>query len=126
MSYSRIDEEDVGRCLECGNPVHGRSDKKFCDDLCRGRYHASKTRTSRRVKMKITATLNRNYEILASLVAKGVRTANVHELDIMGFNRSCVTGHYRSRNGHEQYSCFDIIYYQSSSKIFNIHRLDEG
>jgi len=26
-------------CLECGEPLIGRSDKKFCDDQCRNAYN---------------------------------------------------------------------------------------
>ena len=26
-------------CLECGEPILGRSDKKFCSDLCRNAYN---------------------------------------------------------------------------------------
>ena len=27
------------RCLECGDVIKGRADKKFCDDQCRSNYN---------------------------------------------------------------------------------------
>ena len=29
----------VQRCKHCGNAVHGRLDKQFCDDQCRNTYN---------------------------------------------------------------------------------------
>ena len=38
MSYKRLDE-DKPRCLHCGAPVYGRTDKKFCSPGCKDRYN---------------------------------------------------------------------------------------
>jgi hypothetical protein len=27
------------KCLHCGKTTKGRSDKKFCDSVCKNRYH---------------------------------------------------------------------------------------
>ncbi|MBC7654417.1 MAG: DUF2116 family Zn-ribbon domain-containing protein, partial [Oligoflexus sp.] len=27
------------QCLDCGNSIKGRADKKFCDDQCRSNYN---------------------------------------------------------------------------------------
>ncbi len=34
-------------CKECGKILHGRSDKRFCNDDCRSSYHNKKRRTKK-------------------------------------------------------------------------------
>ena len=40
MYINDEETEDVPHCLECGDVLYGRSDKKFCDATCRNAWHA--------------------------------------------------------------------------------------
>lgn len=110
-----------GRCLECGNEIaYGRSDKKFCSAACKSRYH-NRSGSSAKIRYRILSALNRNYHILEGLLKMGVKTITNSELGQLGYNHEYVTSSTKVR-GHNEVSCFDIRYFRSETKIFNIHR----
>ena len=58
-------------CLDCGNPIIGRADKKFCDDQCRNNYN-NKLRADESTAVKnINAILFKNRKILEKLNPEG-------------------------------------------------------
>ena len=48
--------EQIRRCPVCGRAIAGRSDKKFCSDICRTFYH-NKRRLSKRKEGGLLARL---------------------------------------------------------------------
>ena len=120
MSYRTEREQD--RCLSCGKELYGRTDKKFCDRSCKNRYHNGMASDSRLLRNRIITALVSNYRILESLIETGKTSIPLEDLVSMGFNPVYITAHRRGRHQHEEYSCFDIRYNQSVSKIFNIRR----
>src|SRR6266545_7484963 len=57
-------------CQECGKPIKGRIDKKFCDDYCRNAYNnKSKIEESIYVR-QINQILKRNRRILEDMLGK--------------------------------------------------------
>ena len=116
----RIKEEHP-RCLECGDEiVYGRSDKKFCGVSCRARYHNREAGSSKS-RMRILSILDRNYSILEGLLSLEITSIGNAELGALGFNHEVITSSAKIR-GHTEVSCFDIRYFRSETKIFNIHR----
>ena len=37
--YLKLNEMEQKLCLECGEQIQGRSDKKFCSDYCRNSHN---------------------------------------------------------------------------------------
>lgn len=51
-------------CLECGEKIIGRSDKKFCSDACRNAYNNKLNSDSNNLIRNINNTLRKNRRIL--------------------------------------------------------------
>lgn len=120
MAY-RIEREEE-KCLACGKELYGRTDKKFCDRRCKNNYHNSLAKDTRLLRNRIITALSSNYRILETLLDSGRTSIALEDLAAMGFNPVYTTSHRKGRHKHEEYSCFDIRYNQSSSKIFNLRR----
>ena len=115
-------EEKKGRCLECGNELpYGRSDMKFCSPSCKNRWHYVHDGNIQGLKRKVLGALERNYEILVSLLEEGVSRIDIPDLAQMGYNFDCITSYHKVRN-HNEYRCFDIKYYMSGSTVFKLER----
>lgn len=118
MAYI-IKKEDS--CLECGDSLKGRKDKKFCCLSCKNSYNNRKYQEIRRYKADIMSRLSKNYEILESLLNDSTRSAGLEYLSSEGFDPACFTGIHKS-GCHYECSCFDITYCRTESRIFNICR----
>jgi len=124
MKYSIENEESNGNCgcLECGKEMYGRKDKKFCSLGCKNTYNNRRLRSIRRHKDDVIQKLSKNYELLESMLSLGQSSVNLEELSRSGFDGKYVTSCRRGQNKHEECECFDIVYFRSESKIFNLHR----
>ena len=125
MRYKTRNETGTA-CLECGTPVYGRKDKHFCCTSCKNRYHNREQRQQKDVRLTTMTALSRNYEILEALLKEKVTSMSLSDLAQMGFRPEYVTGHRKGLYRHEEYACFDIRYYRSSTKIFNVRRTASG
>ncbi|MBO4447261.1 MAG: hypothetical protein J5764_03950 [Bacteroidales bacterium] len=123
MYKNDLEEDGIPHCLECGEILYGRSDKKFCGATCRNAWH-SHFRSGKRLARSLTLNgLTKNYKILEDLISLKQKSCPLDSLTVLGFNPELIT-HQAVKNGrHTEYRCFDIAYCQSSAKIFNLHRL---
>ena len=55
------------KCLECGEKIVGRIDKKFCSDACRNAYNNSVNKDSKNLIRNTNNRLRKNYRILDEL-----------------------------------------------------------
>lgn len=122
MKYKTRNEEET-TCLECGSVVYGRKDKHFCSPSCKNRYHNRLQRQQKDIRLYTITALSRNYEILEALLKEKITSMSLADLAKTGFNPDYVTGHRKGLYRHEEFSCFDIRYYRSSTKIFNVRRI---
>lgn len=121
--YRIIDESlKIDACLECGTLFYGRLNKRFCCDACKNRYHNRKQQEIRRVKLRMRTILERNYSILSSLLSMNLFSINRQELLLLGYNMDCMTTLCKVGR-HEQCSCYDIAFYRTQTRIYNIHRV---
>ena len=121
--YDHSQEEQPTHCLECGEPIFGRSDKKFCDGSCRNRYH-SRLRSDQDVHLKRTmGILTRNYSILESIYDMKAGACPSDVLERLGFMPEYVTHRTIKKGKHLEYRCFDFVYNLSPNKLFNLRRL---
>ena len=112
-------------CLECGDVLQygsGRSDRKFCCDTCKNRFHNRNMQISRRYRQRITSVLERNYDILDSLRRTSFRNIPMDDLENMGFNKTFFTSYVRCPS-LETYMCFDIKYCVSRGTVTSISKL---
>lgn len=89
--------ESTRKCLDCGETIAGRRDKKFCSDSCRVNYHNLKnTSTSRKIR-SIYSILLRNRNILMKLKEAGTRYTDKESLMMEGYNFVYHTHIYEAR-----------------------------
>lgn len=121
MAY-KIHNEEEGACLECGSIFRGRKDKHFCSLSCKNRYHNRQLMDKRQQRAKTVAALTENYMVLEALLNEGKTGAGLEELSELGFDPTYVTEHRRGHFKHDEYACFDIWYYRTDTRIFNVRR----
>jgi predicted nucleic acid-binding Zn ribbon protein len=125
MSY-KLHIEEEGRCLECGTAISGRRDKRFCSLRCKNKYNNRTQMIKRQMRARTIAALTGNYAVLEALLNAGKTGAGLDELSELGFDPAYVTCHRRSTFRHDEYACFDIWYYRTDSRIFNVRRKPLG
>ena len=98
------------RCLDCGEAIFGRADKKFCSDQCRNNYnnrqHAGETAFIRTVN----AILRKNRSILSKLNPDGKVTVHKDKLVSKGFNFNYYTHLYTTQKGATYYFVYEQGY----------------
>lgn len=77
-----------------------------------------------RSRKETIGALDHNYEILSYMFALGIRSAKLDELCALGFSPETVCSHRKSAGGHNEYSCYDLVYDQTDVKIFNLRKKD--
>lgn len=122
MSYKKY-ERHIPVCLECGDEIrYGRTDKKFCCEECRTKHNNALARSSRILKRRVMKVLTRNYEILSSLHKAEVESIDLIDIMSMGFIPSVVTS-YRKSGRHDEYSCFDIKFIMTNTRVYSISKI---
>ncbi len=110
-------------CLECGEPLHGRADKKFCSDQCRTTYHNRLHAESNQYIRRINAILKKNRNILATLNPGGKAKVPKEKLLSHGYNFNYHTNIYETRSGSRYYFCYDMGYLPlDNGMYFLVHR----
>lgn len=122
MKYFIENREENGGCLECGKEMYGRKDKKFCSLNCKNTYNNRRLRSIRQHRDDIIEKLSKNHELLESFLSAGIQSVRLEELEHLGFEGNYITSCRKGRNSHEECECFDVVYFRSESKIFNLHR----
>ena len=113
-------EQSEPRCLECGDPLpYGRTDRKYCSDRCRNRYHNREHLQWRRRYSWLTGILENNYGILNRLVRMGVTSIAKTDLAQLGYNAEFLTS-CRKIGRRMVCHCFDIRFEETPSKFQNL------
>jgi predicted nucleic acid-binding Zn ribbon protein len=105
-------------CLDCGEPIHGRSDKKFCSDQCRNNYNNTINRDANNYVRNINNILRKNRRILADLNPQGKITVTREKLASKGFNFKFHTNTYITKNGHTYYFCYEHGYLPLDNNLY--------
>ena len=87
-------------CLECGEPIIGRIDKKFCSDYCRNAYNNRKNRDANNMIRRINLILKKNRRILNELNQGEKTKVRKQTLVEKGFNFEYFTSIYVAKNGN--------------------------
>ncbi|KMQ69034.1 hypothetical protein ACM39_07105 [Chryseobacterium sp. FH2] len=97
-------------CLECGEKILGRSDKKFCNDACRNAYNNKQNRNSTNLMRNVNNKLRKNYRILQEINVDGKAKTTQSKLDSLGFDFEYFTNIKVYKNGSEYKYIYDYGY----------------
>lgn len=97
-------------CLDCGTVLHGRADKKFCNDQCRNNYNNQLNSENYALIRTVNNTLRRNKRILEQLAPTGKAKVSHKKLVALNFSFDYFTNIYRTKAGNAYFFCYDYGY----------------
>ena len=114
------------KCLDCEAVLHGRTDKKFCDDLCRNNYNNKLNSGSYNLIRNINNILKRNRRILEELNPGGKTKTTRKKLAAKGFDFEYHTRSYQTQNGKTYYFCYEYGYLQLEGEEFLLVKREDN
>ena len=100
----------TNECIECGKIFTGRSDKKFCCDMCRNSWHNRHYREERNILSVVNSRLAANRRILENLYCDGRRKVPRALLEEKKFDFAHFTSLEKSSLGRKTYRCYEFSY----------------
>lgn len=97
-------------CLECGEKIVGREDKKFCSDGCRNAYNNKINKDSTNYMRTINNKLRKNYRILSELNTDGKSKTTRTKLSGKGFDFECFTSILNTKTGNTYFFVYEQGY----------------
>lgn len=97
-------------CLECGDPLLGRADKKFCSDQCRNTFNNRMNSDSTNLVRNINNQLRKNHRILTELNPEGKTKIHKDKLLAKGFSFKYNTHSYTTQKGTTYFFTYDQGY----------------
>lgn len=97
-------------CLECGDKIVGREDKKFCSDGCRNAYNNKINKDSTNFMRNVNNKLRKNYRILSALNVDGKGKATKSKLLSKGFDFEFFTNILETKTGNTYFFVYDQGY----------------
>lgn len=97
-------------CLECGDKIVGREDKKFCNDACRNTYNNKLNKDTTNLMRNVNYTLRKNYRILSENNLEGKTKITRKKLLELGFSFEYFTSIYTTKAGVFYYFIYDQGY----------------
>jgi len=99
------------KCVECGEKLYGRLDKKYCSDQCRAAYNNKLNSDSNNFMRNINNILRRNRRILIEQNPTGKAKVHKDKLVELGFNFNYYTNVYRTKKKENvYYFCYEYGY----------------
>lgn len=97
-------------CLECGDKIIGREDKKFCSDACRNSFNNKMNKDTNNLMRNINNKLRKNYRILLDINPDGKIKTTKSKLLSKGFSFEWFTNIVQTKNGNTYYFVYDQGY----------------
>jgi hypothetical protein len=101
---------EIRACLECGDAIHGRADKKFCSDLCRVAFNNRLNCDDTNYVRNVNHALRKNRRILIELNTSGKTKISREKLMRKGFDFGYFTSTYKTKDGAIYYYCYEQGY----------------
>ena len=98
------------KCLDCGEVIKGRLDKKFCFDQCRNNYNNHLNRDNTNLMRQVNSILRRNHRILSKLNPTDKLRVHREQLVKQGFDFNYYTNTYTTKKGTVYYFCYEHGY----------------
>ena len=112
------------KCLECGDLLKGRIDKKFCSDYCRNSYNNNVNKDSKNLIRNINNRLRKNYKVLSELNVKGKTKVSRTKLYDKGFDFQFFTSIYKTKTGNTYFYTYNEGYLALENETFLLIRKD--
>lgn len=97
-------------CPECGEPIKGRIDKKFCSDLCRNAFNNRANSDSNNYVRNTNNILRRNRRIIEENLRGDTGTISKQKLSDKGFNFNFYTNQLLTGNRNIYFFCYEFGY----------------
>lgn len=111
-------------CLECGEKIIGREDKKFCSDGCRNAYNNKINKDSNNLMRNINNKLRKNYRILSEINTEGKTKASRSKLLSKGFDFEFFTSILNTKTGNTYYFLYDQGYLALENDFYMLVKKD--
>ena len=98
------------KCPDCGEPIKGRTDKKFCSDLCRDAFNNKLNSDTTNYVRNVNNILKRNWKILSELNPNETVKVHKDKLTEKGFNFHYYTNVYTTKKGAVYHFCYEQGY----------------
>lgn len=98
---------EVKNCFYCNKQLHGRSDKKYCDNHCKSAFQYSNRLKKEALYIQIDRALKTNRKLLKKYNAKGRAVVRQSVLFGDGFNPKYYTHTWSSTSGNQYFFCYD-------------------
>lgn len=108
------------KCLDCGETLRGRTDKKFCSDQCRNDYNNRLNRDSNNFVRNVHGLLRKNRRILSDLYSEGKVRVHKDALFAMGYNFSFFTHIIETSQGYKFHYCFEYGYRETGDDFLEL------
>lgn len=107
-------------CLECSQPLLGRSDKKFCSDLCRNAYNNKANSDVNNFVRNTNNSLRKNRKILEELCKEDKSKVGKNMLLEKGFDFSLITNLRKTMKGSVYFFVYEFGYLDLGNDIYLI------
>ena len=100
-------------CAVCGTGIRGRSDKRFCSQSCKNKFHSKAKSDQPAIVKQINQMLYKNHKIIAAVFAgESKQKLKVPRilLEKMGFYFNYHTGIYRNNQGKLYHYIYDYAW----------------
>lgn len=111
-------------CLECGEKIIGRVDKKFCGDYCRNAFNNKLNKDGKNLVRNINNRLRKNYRILEELNPGKKTTTTKSKLLGKGLDFNYFTSIYTTKAGKTYYFVYDQGYLLLDNDYFALVKKD--
>lgn len=101
---------DKKSCAECGEIIKGRSDKKFCSDLCRNAFNNRLNSDTNNYVRNINNVLRKNRRIMEELLTGETTKLLKQKLIDKGFNFNFYTNLNTTKTNNTYYFCYEYGY----------------
>ena len=99
------------KCLACEKVLHGRADKKFCNDYCRNAHNNNLKSVNSTLVRNINNALIKNRRILEDILGEEeMRKVNKEKLLSYGFQTKYMTHSYANKKGNIYFFCYEYGY----------------
>lgn len=105
-------------CLECGEKIIGRADKKFCSDQCRISYNNRVRGDDNNYVRNVNNALRKNRRILTELNLTGKTRVSREKLLARGFDFNYFTSTYTTKENALYKFCYEQGYLEVDKNYY--------
>ena len=121
-----MEATDKKQCLACGKTLHGRADKKFCNDYCRNAYNNGLKSALSKVVRNVNNVLLKNRRILEAVLGnEEMQKSTKENLLRQGFQFKYLTHTYTNKKGNVYTFCYEYGYLPLENDWFLIVKRNE-